>query len=291
MKYRLFSAFLAYLLAFGSLSAYASTDSVRALSTTSLPDEITVPFPDVDLPNEEQTKDEPEVLSDRFLNFPKQYQKLLRSGKRNFSPERLYENFDTVYSTLCEAWNHGVFKDVDYKVDAESSGVADTRGTGNQYRSLITMYAKYYASQNYMEADSITHELTHVCQIGYNTGYGGEDTDDNGSWIVEGMTDYSRYTYGQFPEGFALPAYSASQSYTDSYRVTARFFVWVEENICPTLTEQLNEALRTERYNSEIFRRITGYTLRELWNQYAADNGRITNANGQKTSGAVYRKK
>ncbi|MGM9680091.1 MAG: basic secretory protein-like protein [Eubacteriales bacterium] len=289
MKYRHFSAFLAFLLVFGSLSAYVSPTFVGALSTSAPADTVTVPFPDVDLPEDDPAVDEPEVLSDRFLNFPQSYQKLLRSGSRNFSPDRLYENFDTVYATLCEAWNHGVFKDVDYKVDAESSGVADTRGTGSEYRSLITMYAKYYASQNYMEVDSITHELTHVCQVGYNTGYGGEDTDDNGSWIVEGMTDYSRYTYGQFPDGFALPAYSASQSYTDSYRVTARFFVWVEENICPTLTEQLNEALRTERYNSVFFLQITGYTLKELWELYAADNGRITNANGQKTSGAVTR--
>lgn len=207
MKYHIFSACLAALLVLGSLSAYSVPTLAASEGDGSSSDAITVPFPDVDLPEEEDAADEPEVLSDRLLNFPQSYQKLLKSGSRNFSPERLYENFDTVYATLCEAWNHGVFKNVDYKVDAESGGVADTRGTGDEYRALVTMYAKYYASQNYMEVDSITHELTHVCQVGYNTGYGGEDTDDNGSWIVEGMTDYSRYTYGQFPAGFALPAY------------------------------------------------------------------------------------
>ncbi len=288
MKHRILSIFLAALLTALPLVSFAPA------STAETTDEVltaTVPF-DVPEEDDSQTVGEvtPEVLSDRFLKFPTSYQKLLKTGKRDFSAANLYTNFNTVYATLCEAWNHGVFKDVDYKVDAQSDGVADTRGTGNDYRSLITMYSKYYASQGMSEVDSITHELTHVCQINYRTGYGGEDTDDSGSWIVEGMTDYSRYTYGQYPTGFQLYAYSANQSYTDSYRITARFFVWVEQNVCPTLTEQLNEALRTEKYTSKFFDRITGYSLKELWAMYAADNGSIRLSNGTKTTGAVTRK-
>lgn len=289
MKYRVLSILSAALLTVSALAAFvpAAAGEEREAPLTA-----TVPF---DVPEEDgeepaDPKQGPEVLSDRFLNFPGNYQNILKKGRNNFSAERLYENFNTVYATLCEAWNHGVFKDVDYKVDPESDGVADTRGTGSEYRSLITMYSRYYAGQNYKEVDSITHELTHVCQINYHTGYGGADTDDSGSWIVEGMTDYSRYTYGMYPEAFQLYPYSPDQSYTDSYRVTARFFVWVEQNICPTLTEQLNEALRTEEYSGKFFDRITGYSLRELWDMYAADNGRIVLSDGSSTTGTVTRK-
>lgn len=289
MKHRILSGFLAAILTAVPLLSFAPASLAE---TADEPLTATVPFdvPEEDNAGTDAPTDTPEVLSDRFLNFPKNYQKLLKSGKRDFSPDNLYNNFNTVYATLCEAWNHGVFKDVDYKVDAQSGGVADTRGTGSEYRSLVTMYSQYYASQSLTEVDSITHELTHVCQINYRTGYGGADTDDSGSWIVEGMTDYSRYTYGQYPSAFQLYAYSSNQSYTDSYRVTARFFVWVEQNVCPTLTEQLNEALRTEVYTSKFFDRITGYSLKDLWAMYAADNGSIRQSNGTKTSGAVTRK-
>lgn len=290
MKHRVFSLLLAALLTASTLIAFAPEAMADAPEE---PLKATVPF---DVPEDEDgeagdgSKSAPESLSERFLNFPASYQKILKKGKNAFSADRLYENFDTVYATLCEAWNHGVFKDVDYKVDPESDGVADTRGTGNDFRSLITMYSRYYASQNYKEVDSITHELTHVCQINYRTGYGGADTDDSGSWIVEGMTDYSRYTYGMYPDAFQLYPYSANQSYTDSYRITARFFVWVEQNVCPTLTEQLNEALRTEVYSSKFFDRITGYSLKDLWAMYAADQGRIVLSDGKSTTGAVTRK-
>ncbi len=289
MKHRVFSILLAACLTASSLIVFAP--AALAEQAQDAPLTATKPF---DVPENDAETDDPasgpEVLSDRFLHFPANYQKILKKGKNAFSVDRLYENFNTVYATLCEAWNHGVFKDVDYKVDSESDGVADTRGTGNEYRSLITMYSRYYAGQNYKEVDSITHELTHVCQINYNTGYGGADTDDSGSWIVEGMTDYSRYTYGMFPDAFQLYPYSSNQSYTDSYRITARFFVWVEQNICPTLTEQLNEALRTEKYTSKFFDRITGYSLKTLWEMYAADGGRIKLSNGGATTGAVTRK-
>ncbi len=248
---------------------------------------VSVPFEDKGFTEEEQVSEE--LLSDKFLDFPQADQSKLPTRSSQFSPSRLIENFNTVYATLAEAWNHGKMKDVVYTVNTTSDGVADTRGTGKENEALVTMYLKFYTSQNYTSVDSITHELTHVCQENYQTGYGGPDTEDSGSWIVEGMTDYSRYVYGMYPQGFELYAFSKSQSYTDSYRITARFFVWIEENICPTLAEQLNEALRTEVYTSKFFDRITGYSLNELWEMYAADNGKITDpSTGRKTSGAVY---
>lgn len=248
---------------------------------------ISVPFEDKGF-KEVVLEADAESLDARFLEFPAKDQKIL--PKQGFSAKGLIKNFNTVYPTLAEMWNHGKINDVVYTVNTVDDGAADTRGTGVANKLLITMYYGFLKSSGTGGLDCITHELTHVVQENYNTGYGGEDTDDNGSWIVEGMTDYSRYVFGMYPSDFELPAYSKSQSYTDSYRVTARFFIWIEENICPTFAEQMNEALRSERYSSQFFNEITGYGLKELWAMYDADAGRITDyRTGKKTSNAVIR--
>lgn len=250
---------------------------------------ISVPFEDKGF-KEVTVEADAESLDSRFLEFPTKDQKVL--PKHGFTAKGLVKNFNTVYPTLAEMWNHGKINDVVYTVNTVDDGAADTRGTGVANKLLITMYYSFLKGAGTGGIDCITHELTHVTQENYNTGYGGEDNDDNGSWIVEGMTDYSRYVFGMYPSDFALPAYSNTQSYTDSYRVTARFFVWIEENICPTFAEQMNEALRTERYTSQFFNQITGYGLKELWSMYDADQGRITDyKTGKKTSGSVVRGK
>lgn len=248
---------------------------------------ISVPFEDKGF-KEVTLEAEEGSLDSQFLEFSAQNQKPL--SKRGFSATNLIKNFNTVYPTLAEMWNHGKLNNVIYSVNMVDDGVADTRGAGKANTDLITMYYGYVSGCGESEIDLMTHELTHVTQEGYDTGYGGADNDDNGSWIVEGMTDYSRYVFGMYPSGFALPAYSKSHSYTDSYRVTARFFVWIEENICPTFAEQMNEALRSERYTSQFFNQITGYGLKELWAMYDAAGGKITDyQTGKKTSGKVVR--
>ncbi len=249
---------------------------------------VSAPFEDMGFTAYVRKTSAAESLDSIFLDFPKKDQDVL--PKSGFSAKGLINNFNTVYPTLAEMWNHGKFNDVVYTVNTTDDGAADTRGTGVANRLLITMYFQFLKNSGNGGLDCITHELTHVTQENYDTGYGGADTDDNGSWIVEGMTDYSRYVFGMYPNDFALPGYSKSQSYTDSYRVTARFFVWIEENICPTFAEQMNEALRSERYTSQFFNQITGYGLKELWAMYDADNGQITDyRTGKKTSGAVVR--
>lgn len=249
---------------------------------------ISEPFEDKGFGNAVIETPEAESLDSKFLDFPKKDQDVL--PKSGFSAKGLINNFNTVYPTLAEMWSHGKINDVVYTVNTTDEGAADTRGTGTANKLLITMYYQFLKGSGTGGLDCITHELTHVVQENYNTGYGGDDTDDNGSWIVEGMTDYSRYVFGMYPGDFALPAYSKSQSYTDSYRVTARFFVWIEENICPTFAEQMNEALRTERYTSQFFNQITGYGLKELWAMYDADGGQITDyKTGRKTTGSVIR--
>lgn len=285
---RKIAASMAFLLAFNTLLPVLSSCTKEEQPKEEEPLYISVPFEDRGFVAVEPEKISAISLDEQFLEFPKADQETLpRSG---FTAKELVKNFNTVYPTLAEMWNHGKINDVVYTVNTVDDGAADTRGTGVQNKLLITMYYGFVKGAGKGGVDCITHELTHVTQENYNTGYGGDDTDDSGSWIVEGMTDYSRYVFGMYPGDFGLPAYSSSQSYKDSYRVTARFFIWIEENICPTFAEQMNEALRTERYTSQFFNIITGYGLKELWAMYDADGGQITDyRTGKKTSGTVYR--
>nr|GFC13898.1 hypothetical protein [Tanacetum cinerariifolium] len=97
----------------------------------------------------------------------------------------------------------------------------------------------------------------------------------NGSgpgWLTEGIADYARYVYGVNNQAgnWKLPDYKAGQSYTNSYRIMARFLVWLDQHGYPKLVNQLDDAARTRTYTPEIWKQKTGKTLDELWAAYTA---------------------
>jgi hypothetical protein len=95
----------------------------------------------------------------------------------------------------------------------------------------------------------------------------------NPSWAVEGMADYARYKYGMFnaQSGWALPAYSSTQKYTDSYRVTARFFAWLELHVRSTILLELDDTMKAGTYTANFWVQMTGSTVDQLWSQYGAN--------------------
>lgn len=239
-----------------------------------------IPFED--LPLENTGKVETEDLASRFLIFSEEAQK--NFGDRMSAA--LIAGFNSVYPNLVETWCHGVYKDVIYIPNLDTDVAYTTSGSHSLEKEVDINY-KYLTAIN--EVDAVTHELTHVCQDYIDAKYGDPMSAEGGSWIVEGMTDYSRYMFGIYPGGFALPAYSDNSSYTDSYRVTARFFLWLDQNVLPTFTEEFNEYLRSSSYRSSMFSDLTGYTLDELWQMYSDDSGRIKGPSGSKTSGSITR--
>ncbi len=238
--------------------------------------ESTVPFKDVESSKSDKVK--PEDLASRFLIFSEQSQS--KFGER--MSKALITGFNYAYPNLVETWCHGLYKDVVYIPDPDTGAAYATSGSHAMERKVGINY-EFLTSVN--EVDAVTHELTHCCQEYVDGKYGDTPSAEGGNWIVEGMTDYSRYTFGIYPNSFALPGFSGNETYTDSYRVTARFFLWVNQNILPTFTEEFNEYLRAKAYTSSMFKDLTGYTLDELWQMYADDKGKI---NG--TSGSIVRK-
>ncbi|HEX3313808.1 MAG TPA: basic secretory protein-like protein [Gemmataceae bacterium] len=105
----------------------------------------------------------------------------------------------------------------------------------------------------------ITHELTHSVQ-GYRGGVPG--------WFVEGMADYTRLAFGPKEQpNWALPRrFSDKQSYKDSYRVTGRFFQWLEAKH-PGVLDKMHRKAQDREFDLGDFRKLTGSTIDELWAQ------------------------
>jgi len=115
------------------------------------------------------------------------------------------------------------------------------------------------------DIDVVTHEVMHIVQeYGYSAGP---------VWLTEGIADYARAKFGVDNAGanWTLPEYKASQSYTNSYRVTARFFIWIEKNVKPGFVKDVDAQLRKHTYTENTWKGETGKTLDELWADYSAN--------------------
>ncbi|MDB5262461.1 MAG: secretory protein [Adhaeribacter sp.] len=113
------------------------------------------------------------------------------------------------------------------------------------------------------DIDVVTHKVFHIVQ-NYGRGAGP-------GWLVEGITDYVRHKYGIDNAGanWSLTPFDPKHNYTNSYRITARFLVWLEKNENKKIVDELNKSLRTRTYTPETWVKLTGKTLDELWQSYA----------------------
>jgi thiol-disulfide isomerase/thioredoxin len=182
------------------------------------------------------------------------------NDERHLDPaekNRMTEVFFKVYPEEMRAYNPSSAKTVVFFVDSTYDGVAETSGTRVRYNP-------YWFIKNPADLDVVTHEVMHIVQS-----YGGF----NGpGWLTEGIADYARYRFGVYnaQAGWGLPDYAPDQSYTEAYRVTARFLVWVEEQKNPSAVKVLDAALRKETYSPGLWKTLTGVTVDELWAEYAA---------------------
>ncbi|CAF1440549.1 unnamed protein product [Adineta ricciae] len=126
----------------------------------------------------------------------------------------------------------------------------------------IVICGRYLASHQ-KDTDLVTHELMHIVQQ-----YPGNQP----GWLVEGIADYVRWKYGVDNAGgnWQLPSFQSRQRYTDSYRVTARFLVWLEQRVNKDIVNQLDRALRQNKYNNgQIWNQITKKSVNQLWDSYS----------------------
>ncbi|MGD9556039.1 MAG: basic secretory protein-like protein [Mangrovibacterium sp.] len=179
----------------------------------------------------------------------------------SFKPQminRLKETFFTVYPVLAKDYNKKTAKRVVFVVDPQYDGVAATS------EGQVVFSPKWF--ENHPEdIDVVTHEVMHIVQAYGNTPGPG--------WLTEGIADYVRYAYGvNNPEaGWSLPDVKAEQNYTNAYRVTARFLVWLEQRKDRKIVKKLDEVMRAHTYSEGIWKKLTGKTPDALWKEYVSD--------------------
>lgn len=172
--------------------------------------------------------------------------------------QRMTDAFFMVYPQEARRFNRQTRRRVVFFVNPAYQGVAATDHG-------VVDYSPKWLREHPEDIDVVTHEVMHIVQAYPNGSAPG--------WLTEGIADYARYTFGvNNAQGhWALPDYKAGQSYPNSYRIMARFLVWLEQHGHPRVVEQLDAAVRARTYSPAIWQQQTGQTLDELWAAYAAN--------------------
>jgi len=170
--------------------------------------------------------------------------------------QNLIDTYFKVYPVLVKTFNKKSTKDVLFVVDTAYGGVAEA--SGNRI-----LFSSKYMKSNPTDIDVVTHETMHIAQgYGYSAGP---------VWLTEGIADYVRYKYGVDNIGskWSLPEFNTRQNYTDSYRITARFFEWIEQHVKKGMISELDQQLRAHTYTEKSWAALSGKTVDQLWQDYA----------------------
>jgi hypothetical protein len=172
---------------------------------------------------------------------------------------RMIETFFTVYPRQVEHYNPKAPKTVVFLVDPTYKDVA--AALGNMVR-----YSPEWFAQNPEDIDVVTHEVMHVVQ-GYNYA-------TVPFWVTEGIADYARSVYGLNNEKakWELQKPVAQSHYQNGYKITARFFFWLEEQYKLEFVNELNSVAAAKAYTDNFWQAKFGKTVGELWDEYRAVN-------------------
>lgn len=170
--------------------------------------------------------------------------------------QNMINAFFKVYPGEVSEYNQGALKQVVIIIDPAYEGVAATDHG-------IVRVNPAWMHKHPQDVDVVTHEVMHIVQAYPN--------DAGPGWITEGIADYARYKFGvnNNAGGWKLTPFNSKQSYTNAYRVTARFFAWIEKNYENNFVKKLDAAMRNKRYTGNFWKKETGKTVDELWNIYA----------------------
>lgn len=90
------------------------------------------------------------------------------------------------------------------------------------------------------------------------------------NWLTEGVADYVRATEGVNNEkaNWKMPDLKPENNFDNSYRITARFFVWLTQNYDKNLIIKLDSDARNNNYTPDFWKKNTGKSLEVLWEEY-----------------------
>ncbi len=170
----------------------------------------------------------------------------------------LEETFFKVYPRLAEKYNNQTAKRVIFVIEPAYNGVAATSN------DRVVFNPRWF-DHHPEDIDVVTHEVMHIVQAYGNTSGPG--------WLTEGIADYVRFKFGVNNQaaGWSLPDVKPTQNYTDSYRVTARFLVWLEQQKNPEAVILLDQIMRQHTYTDAVWEKLSGKDLSGLWKEYLSD--------------------
>ncbi|WP_186755411.1 basic secretory protein-like protein [Echinicola salinicaeni] len=170
----------------------------------------------------------------------------------------LIKTFFKVYPKMVKDFNKEAITEVTVTIDTAYNGVAYA------HNGKITI-ASQWLDKKPEDLDVITHEGMHLVQA-YPGGSGP-------GWLTEGIADYVRYVYGVDNEGagWSLPDFDPQHHYKNSYRITARFLLWINQRFDKDFVQRMDEKMRKKEYDESLWSLYTGKTLEELWDQYSID--------------------
>ncbi len=169
--------------------------------------------------------------------------------------QRMIDAFFLVYPKQSEVYNPNTSKVVTFIIDTAYKGVAATSGD-------VVHYNPQWFVSHPQDIDVVTHEVMHIVQAYPESSGPG--------WITEGIADYARYRYGVDNAGanWQLTPFSDQQHFDNSYRITARFFVWIEQHYDQNFVQSLDKAMREQQYTPAFAKQKTGKTFGQLWDEY-----------------------
>ena len=108
----------------------------------------------------------------------------------------------------------------------------------------------------------IIHEMTHAIQDYPHVRGAG--------WLVEGIADYIRY-WRYEPEKPKRRIHVEKATYRDGYVSTPSFLAWLIWKYDRRILRDLDAAFRDGSYNDELFQKVTGKPVGELWEEFVSE--------------------
>jgi hypothetical protein len=186
--------------------------------------------------------------------------------------QRLTELFFKIYPRLVNRFNRNAPHSIHVFIDNQNQ--YPFWGLAVDSKIIINAYLLRNPSSFPRYYDIFLHELAHLVQQ-YTT----RNLADV-KWLGEGLADYVRYTYGgsNVDANWPLPDYSHKHVFNDSYKITARFLIWLEYKYNSSVIDQLDKGLRDVTYNqNSTWNELTGKSIEQLWIDYAKNPVLINN--------------
>lgn len=218
------------------------------------------------------------AIADKYLTFSEESKKLLSLE----AIELMIDTFNKVWRGICDFFNNGELRKVVLDADSNYSGIAkmitiiitdDDDGAiiSRENNTIKFNPHEIICEKGLGRINWMPHELVHVAQD-YQYGNSGNYP----SWIVEGLADYGQEKFGLYnKEGnWRIPRLiSNKRTYEIGYTITAGFFIWIEKNVDASFAKDLNNTVKSGKYNDNYFIEKTGKTVDELWQMYLNSNG------------------